>query len=93
MKILPSEAHLKMKVPFGGYAIASGVIGGFGCALFSLIITMVTNTIGYTNSPLVADYLFWYAVAGFFSGMLTVYIVLKDITGRGVLRRKPRPRY
>ena len=82
-----------MKVPFRGYAIASGVIGGFVCALFSLIITMVTNSIGYTNSPLVSDYLFWYAVAGFLSGMLTVYIVLKDITGRGVLRRKPRPRY
>jgi hypothetical protein len=82
-----------MKVPFGGYAIASGVIGGFACALVSLIITMITNTVGYTNNPLVADYLLWYAVAGFFSGMLTVYIILKDLTGRGVLRRKPRPRY
>ena len=81
-----------MKIPFGGYAVASGVIGGFACALFSFIITMVTNTLGYTNSPLVADYLVWYAVAGFFSGMCTVYIVLKDITGRGVLRRKPRRR-
>jgi hypothetical protein len=93
MKVLCREANLKMKVHFGGYAVASGVIGGFGCALFSLIITMVTNTLGYTNSPLVADYLLWYAVAGFFSGMLTIYIVLKDLTGRGVLRRKPRPRF
>ena len=81
-----------MKVPFKGYAVASGVIGGFACALFSLVITMVTNAVGYTNSPLVADYLVWCAVAGFFSGMCTVYIVLKDITGRGVLRRKPRRR-
>lgn len=82
-----------MKIHFGGYALASGVIGGFACALFSLIITILTNTLGYTNSPLVADYLFWYAVAGFFSGMCTVYIVLKDITGRGVLRRKPQRRF
>lgn len=81
-----------MKIHFGGYALASGVIGGFACVLFSLIITILTNSLGYTNSPLVADYLFWYAVAGFFSGMCTVYIILKDITGRGVLRRKPRRR-
>ena len=81
-----------MKIPFGGYAVASGLIGGFMCALFSFIITLVTNTIGYTNSPLLAEYLFWYAATGFFSGMCTVYIVLKDITGRGVLRQKPRRR-
>ncbi len=81
-----------MKVSFGGYAVASGVIGGFVCAFFSFIITMVTNILGYTNSPLIADYLIWYAVAGFFSGMCTVYIVLRDITGRSILRRKPRPR-
>ena len=81
-----------MKIPFGGYAVASGLIGGFVCALFSFIITLVTNTLGYTNSPLVADYLIWYAVVGFFSGMCTVYIILKDINGRGVLRRKPRQR-
>ena len=79
-----------MKIPFGGYALASGVIGGFACALFSFIITMVTNTPRYNNSPLVADYLFWYAIAGFFSGMCTIHIVLKDITGSGVLRPKPR---
>jgi hypothetical protein len=81
-----------MKVPFGGYAVASGLICGFMCALFSFIITMITNALGYTNSPLIADYLFWYAATGFFSGMCTVYIILKDITGRGVLRRKPRQR-
>lgn len=81
-----------MKIHFGGYAVASGVIGGFACALISFIITIVTNTIGYTNNPLVANYLFWYAVAGFFTGMITVYIVLKDVTGRGVIRRKPRRR-
>jgi hypothetical protein len=81
-----------MKIPFGGYAVASGLIGGFMTALFSFIIVMVTNTLGYTNSPLIADYLIWYAVAGFFAGMCTVYIVLKDINGRGVLRRRPRPR-
>ena len=79
-----------MKVSFGGYAVASGVIGGFICALFSFIMTMVTNTLGYTNSPLIADYLIWYAVAGFFSGMGAVYIVLRDITGRSILRRKPK---
>ena len=72
--------------------MASGVIGGSVCALFSFIMTMVTNTLGYTNSPLIADYLMWYAVTGFFSGMCTVYIVLRDITGRSILRRKPRPR-
>lgn len=81
-----------MKISFGAYAIASGVIGGFACALFSFLTTWVTNTLGYTNSPLIADYLFYYTVVGFFSGMVTVYIVLKDITGRGVLRRKPRQR-
>jgi hypothetical protein len=79
-----------MKISFGAYAIASGVIGGFACALFSFLITGATNILGYTNSPLIANYLLLYAVAGFFSGMCTVYIVLKDITGRGVLRRKPR---
>jgi len=77
-----------MKISFGGYALASGVIGGFICALFSLIMTMVTNILGYTNSPLIADYLIWYAVAGFFSGMGAVYIVLRDVTGRSILRRK-----
>jgi len=81
-----------MKISFGGYAVASGVIGGFVCVLFSFIMTMITNALGYTNSPLIADYLIWYAVAGFFSGMCTVYIVLRDITGRSILRRKPRPR-
>ena len=81
-----------MKIPFGSYALASGLIGGFMTALFSFIIAMATNTLGYTNNPLIADYLIWYAVAGFFSGMCTVYIVLKDINGRGVLRRRPRPR-
>ncbi len=78
-----------MKISFGGYAVASGVIGGFVCALFSFLMTVVTNTLEFTNSPLIGDYLVWYAVAGFFSGMCTVYIVLKDITGRGILRRKP----
>ena len=29
-----------MKIHFGGYAAASGVIGGFACALISFIITM-----------------------------------------------------
>ena len=81
-----------MKISFGGYAVASGVIGGFVCVLFSFIMTIVTNTLGYTNSPLIADYLVWYAVAGFLSGMCTVYIVLRDVTGRSILRRKPRPR-
>lgn len=81
-----------MKLPFGGYALASGVIGGFTCALISLIITMVTNTLGYTNNPLISNNLFWYTIAGFFTGMITVYIVLKDVTGRGVLRRKPQRR-
>jgi hypothetical protein len=81
-----------MKIPFGGYAVASGLIGGFVSALFSFLITMITNTLGYTNSPLIAEYLLWYAVAGFFSGMCTVYVILKDISGRGVLRRKPRQR-
>ena len=81
-----------MKIPFGGYAAASGLIGGFLTALFSFIIVMATNTLGYTTNPLIANYLFWYAIAGFFTGMITVYIVLKDITGRGVLRRKPRRR-
>jgi hypothetical protein len=81
-----------MKIPFGGYAVASGLIGGFLTALFSFIIVMATNTLGYTNSPLIADYLIWYALAGFFTGMSTVYIVLKDINGRGVLRRRPRAR-
>jgi hypothetical protein len=81
-----------MKIPFGGYAVASGLIGGFVSALFSFLITMTTNTLGYTNSPLIAEYLLWYTVAGFFSGMCTVYIILKDISGRGVLRRKPRQR-
>ena len=81
-----------MKIPFGGYALASGLIGGFLTALFSFIIVMATNTLGYNNSPLIADYLIWYAVAGFFAGMCTVYIILKDINGRGVLRRRPRPR-
>lgn len=81
-----------MKIPFGGYAVASGLIGGFLTALFSLIIVITTNTLGYTNNPLIADYLIWYAVAGFFAGMCTVYIVLKDINGRGVLRRRPRSR-
>ena len=61
-------------------------------ALFAFIIVMSTNTLGYTNSPLIAEYLIWYAVAGFFSGMCTVYVVLKDINGRGLLRRRPRPR-
>jgi len=79
-----------MRISFGGYAVGSGAIGGFVCALFSFIMTMVTNTLGYTNSPLIADYLIWYAVAGFLSGMCTVYIVLKDITGRSTLRRKPK---
>ena len=81
-----------MKIPFGGYAVASGLIGGFLTALFSFIIVMATNTLGYTNNPLIADYLIWYALAGFFAGMCTVYIVLKDINGRGVLRRRPQPR-
>jgi hypothetical protein len=81
-----------MKIPFGSYAIASGVIGGFTCALISMIITIVTNTLGYTNIPLISTNLFWYTAAGFFTGMITVYIVLKDITGRGVLRRKPQQR-
>jgi tryptophan-rich sensory protein len=81
-----------MKIPFGGYAVASGLIGGFLTALISFMIVVATNTLGYTNSALLADYLIWYAVAGFFAGMCTVYIVLKDINGRGVLRRKPRPR-
>ena len=81
-----------MKIHFGGYALASGVIGGFACALISLTITILTNTLGYTNNPLIANYLFWYAVAGFFTGMITVFIVLKDISGRGVLRRKPKRR-
>ena len=79
-----------MKIPFGSYATGGGLISGFMSALVSYIITFVTNTLGYTNSPLVAEYLFWYAVAGFISGMVTVYIMLKDISGRGVLRRKPR---
>jgi len=79
-----------MKIPFGSYAVASGLIGGFVCALFSFIITSATNTFGYTDSPLIAEYILWYAVAGFFAGMITVYIVLRDISGRGVLRRKPR---
>jgi len=79
-----------LKIPFGSYAMAGGLIGGFMSALVSFIITFVTNTLGYTNSPLVAEYLFWYAVAGLISGMVTVYIMLKDISGRGVLRRKPR---
>jgi hypothetical protein len=78
-----------MKIPFGGYAVASGLIGGFVSALVSLLITMATNMIGYTSNPLIAEYLLWYAVAGFFAGMCTVYIILKDISGRGVLRRKP----
>jgi hypothetical protein len=81
-----------MKIPFGGYAAASGLIGGFLTALFSFIMVITTNTLGYTNSPLIADYLIWYALTGFFAGMCTVYIVLKDINGRGVLRRRPRPR-
>jgi len=81
-----------MKVHFGGYAVASGFISGFMCALFSFIITIITNSLGYTNSPLIAEYLIWYVAAGFFSGMFTVYIILRDITGRGVLRRKPRQR-
>ena len=79
-----------MKISFGGYAVASGVIGGFICALFSFIMKIVTNTLGYTNSPLIADYIIWYAVAGFFSGMCVTYIVLRDITGRSILRRKPK---
>lgn len=78
-----------MKIPFGGYAVASGLICGFMCAVFSFAFTMATNTLGYTNSPLVAEYLLWYAAAGFLSGMCTVYIILRDISGRGVLRRKP----
>jgi len=81
-----------MKISFGGYAVASGVIGGFVCALFSFIMTIATNTFGYTNSPLIADYLIWYAIAGFFSATCTVYIVLRDITGRSILRRKSRAR-
>ncbi len=79
-----------MKIPFGTYALASGLIGGFMSALVSFIITFTMNTLGYTDNPLVAEYLFWYAFAGFLSGMVTVYIVLRDISGRGVLRRKPR---
>jgi len=79
-----------LKIPFGSYAIAGGLIGGFLCALVSFIITFAANSLGYSNSPLVGEYLFWYAVAGFFSGMITVYIMLRDISGRGVLRRKPR---
>jgi hypothetical protein len=79
-----------LKIPFGSYAIASGLIGGFVCALFSFMITFATNSLGYTDTPLIADYIFWYAVAGFFSGIVTVYIVLRDISGRGVLRRRPR---
>ena len=81
-----------MKMPFGGYAVASGLIGGFMSALFALVIMIITNTLGYTNNPLIAEYLIWYALAGFFSGMCTVSIILKDISGRGVLRRKPRQR-
>jgi hypothetical protein len=81
-----------MKIHFGSYAIASGVIGGFACALISLLMNVVTNTLGYTTNPLLANYLFWYAIAGFFTGMITVFIVLKDVTGRGVLRRKPKRR-
>lgn len=81
-----------MKIPFAGYALASGVIGGFTCALISLTITIVTNILGYTNNPLISNNLFWYTMAGFFTGMITVYIVLKDINGRGVLRRKPQRR-
>ena len=81
-----------MKIPFGGYALASGFIGGFLTALFSFIIVMATNALGYTNSPLIDIYLIWYAVAGFLAGMCTVYIVLKDINGRGILRRRPQPR-
>ncbi|HEX9260956.1 MAG TPA: hypothetical protein VF893_00335 [Candidatus Bathyarchaeia archaeon] len=79
-----------MKIPLGSYAAAGGLISGFMSATVSYIITFVTNTLGYTNSPLVAEYLLWYAIAGFISGMVTVYIMLKDISGRGVLRRKPR---
>ncbi len=79
-----------MKIPFGTYALASGLIGGFMSAFVSFIITFTMNTLGYTDNPLVSEYLFWYAFAGFFSGMVTVYIVLRDISGRGVLRRKPR---
>jgi len=79
-----------LKIPFGSYAITGGLIGGFVCALVSIMITFVTNTLGYTGSPLIAEYILWYAVAGFFSGMITVYIVLRDVSGRGVLRRKPR---
>ena len=81
-----------MKIPFGSYAVASGLIGGFMTALFSFIIVMATNALGYTNSPLIDIYLIWYAVAGFLAGMCTVYIVLKDIDGRGILRRRPQPR-
>lgn len=82
-----------MKISFGGYAVASGVMGGFVCALLAFAITLVTNTLGYTNNPLVADYLIWYAITGFCSGMITVYIVLRDVTGRSILRRKSRPRH
>ncbi len=79
-----------MKIPFGTYALASGLIGGFMSALVSFIITFTMNTLGYTDNPLVAEYLFWYAFVGFLTGVVTVYIVLRDISGRGVLRRKPR---
>jgi len=79
-----------MRISFGGYTVASGVIGGFVCVLFSFIMTMVMNTLGYTNSPLIGDYLIWYAVAGFFSGICAVYIVLRDVTGRSILKRKPK---
>ena len=79
-----------MKIPFGSYAVASGLICGFLCALVSLIITFTTNTLGHTDSPLIGEYIIWYAIAGFFSGMITVYIVLRDVSGRGVLRRRPR---
>jgi hypothetical protein len=81
-----------MKISFGGYAVASGVISGFVCALFSFVMTMATNTLGYTSSPLIADYLIWYAIAGFLAGICTAYIVLRDITGRSILRRKSQPR-
>jgi thiamine transporter ThiT len=81
-----------VKISFGGYAVASGVMTGFVCALLAFTITLLTNTLGYTNNPLVADYLLWYATIGFCSGMFTVYVVLRDITGRSILRRKPRPR-
>ncbi len=79
-----------MKIPFGSYAVASGLICSFLCASASFIMTFTTNLLGYTDNPLLGEYIFWYAIAGFFSGIITVYIILKDVSGRGVLRRKPR---